>query len=271
MDDYSILFSRLEGLRKSTSRGVEHWLGRELQDFFEYSSWERFDSVVERARAACDKAAQNPSHHFHKHVKVIEAGKTAKLERSDWYLTRYACYLVAMNGDPSKPEIACAQTYFALQTRRQEIGQQTAKLDQRLAPRDRMKEANKALSSAAQGAGVKKFAVFHDAGYKGLYDGLGQADIKELKGISPKEPILDRMGSSELAANYFRATQAEEKILRDNVQGERSATDTHRDVGTEVREAIRRIGGVMPESLPAEPSIKKLERRRKKLLKSPDE
>jgi DNA-damage-inducible protein D len=198
---------------------------------------------------------------------MVEIGGGAERESADWLLTRYACYLIAMNGDPAKPEIAYAQTYFALQTRRQEnAAARLSEIDQRLELRERMKSANKTLSSTAKQAGVTRYAVFHDAGYRGLYDGLSQADIKELKRIGKSESLLDRMGSAELAANYFRATQAQEKIARDKVQGEAKAIATHRDVGAEVRNAIARIGGVMPEAMPPAAPLKEIKAQRKKLV-----
>lgn len=267
MESYGRYFNDLQALRRVAKSGVEYWTGRDLQEFFAYSSWERFEGVVARAIKACDNSGQPASHHFHRYVKMIDLGKGAQREIPDWYLTRYASYLVAMNGDSSKPEIAYAQAYFAVQTRKQEIHEELGSIDQRLALRERMKEANKGLTSAAHDAGVRKYGAFHDAGYRGLYGGLSQADIKELKGLERKENLLDRMDSAELAANYFRATQAQEKIRRDRIVGEREAITTHKQVGEEVRRAIERIDGVMPEKLPPAPPIGKLKTARKKLLK----
>lgn len=266
MDDFSQYFNELEKLKRHTAKGIEYWSARDLQGFFGYSSWERFDGVIKRASEACERSGQPVPNHFHRSVKMVEIGSGAGRERSEWLLTRYASYLVAMNGDPAKPEIAYSQTYFALQTRKQEQAKNLAQIEQRMELRERMKEANKSLQSAAHSAGVQKFGTFHNAGYQGLYGGLSQADIKELKGIGAKEQLLDRMGSAELASNYFRATQAEAKITRENVRGEDAAIRTHREVGREVRGTIERIGGVMPESLPAEPPIKALQKERKRGL-----
>ena len=262
--DYPLYTSHLEEKKRISKRGVEYWLARDLQRLLAYNEWRSFEGVIEKAIEGCHSAGLDSNNHFvHVHKKV-EIGSGAQRGRADWFLTRYACYLIAMNGDARKPEIGFAQTYFAIQTRRQEIHDQET-LDRRLDLRGRMKEANKSLASTAKKAGVRRYGVFQDAGYKGLYNGLGLEDIKELKRIGSKESLLDRIGATELAANYFRATQADEKIVRERVHGEQEAIDTHREVGREVRKAIARIGGAMPEALPAAPSIKKLAARHGKL------
>jgi DNA-damage-inducible protein D len=191
----------------------------------------------------------------------MTGGKGAQIEREDCYLSRYACYLLAMNGDSSKPEIGTAQTYFAVQTRRQEQFDQLTDEEKRLELRERVRVANTCLGEAAKEAGVQNYARFHDAGYRGLY-GIGVAEIKDKKGIPHDEQLLDRAGRAELAANEFRITQTEQKITRERIRGEDEATMTHHAVGKEVRATIEKIGGTMPEDLPAEVPIKKLLKKR---------
>ena len=258
MDDYSSLINSLEESRKVSPKGTEFWWGRDLMRFLRYASWERFEAVVERAVTACESAGQPPLHHFHRAVKMIEAGKGAKRERGDWALTRYACYLIAMNGDPSKPEIGHAQTYFAVQTRLQELRQGLEGAEQRLELREKMREANKSLGDAAKSSGVTQYPAFQAAGYRGLYGELNMKEIREAKGVAGKEELLDRMGSTELAANYFRATQTKDKLRQEEVRGDRAAQRTHHDVGKEVRNTIERIGGTPPEELAAEAPIKEI-------------
>ena len=190
MEDYSIFINNLEESKKISPKGTEFWWGRDLMQFLKYSSWQRFDDVVQRAVSACESAGQPPLHHFHKQVKMIEAGKGAQRERADWALTRYACYLIAMNGDPSKPEISHAQTYFAIQTRLQELSQELEGAEQRLELREQMKEANKNLGEAAKASGVTKYPAFQAAGYRGLYGELNMKEIREAKDIDQKENLL---------------------------------------------------------------------------------
>jgi DNA-damage-inducible protein D len=255
----------LEEKRRITQSGNEYWMARDLQAALGYSTWENFEEVIHRAQMACESAGANPADHFREATKVIAAGKGAQMPRKDYFLARYACYLIAMNGDPRKPEIATAQVYFVVQTRKQELQDQLTGEERRIQLRERVRERNKSLASAAKQAGVQKFAVFQAAGYQGLYD-LGLADIKRRKGIGKKDDLLDRAGRTELAANEFRITQTEEKLYRDKVNNEPLAIETHRTVGREVRATIKKIGGTMPENLPAEPSIKTLLNKRKKQI-----
>jgi DNA-damage-inducible protein D len=259
----------LDGIRRIGPNGVEYWLARDLQGVLAYARWENFEDVIEKARMACKASGADQNDHLLQTAKVITAGKGAQVERKDYFLSRYGCYLIAMNGDPTMPEIATAQTYFAVQTRRQEISDEQAMLEKRAEVRHRVTEATKKVNSAAKTAGVQNYALFHYAGYLGLYT-MGLSDIKNKKGIKPSEQLYDRAGHTELAANDFRLTQAAEKITRESIQGERAAMETHKRVGQEVRDAIRKIGGTMPEDLPPEPSLTKLLSPKKaKLLRKP--
>jgi|SRR5271165_3654943 len=258
--------AELDKRKREAPNGEDYWMGRDLQQILGYTDWRNFQGVIEKAKIACDGSGVKSAYHFVAINKVIEGGKGAKLERADCILTRYACYLIAMNGDSSKPEIATAQTYFAVQTRRQEISDQ----EKRIALRDRVRRGYKVLHGTARGAGVTRFGLFNDAGYRGLY-GMGLAEIKQRKQIPAKEDLLDCAGRAELAANEFRVTQTQQKLERERTQGESAAIHVHRIVGGEVRAAIERIGGTMPENLPKEEPIKKLiasQKRKTKNLQS---
>jgi DNA-damage-inducible protein D len=255
----------LDGVRKLSKNGGEYWMGREIQPILGYDKWENFRNVIQKAAEACAAAGIEKKYHFLDTGKVITAGKGAKMERGDYYLTRYGCYLVAMNGEPSKPEIAAAQTYFAIQTRRQELSDLSLNDEKRLELRDRVREAVKHLNSAASRSGVVNYAFFHDAGYRGLY-GMGLQAIKAKKGISPKEELMDRAGRAELAANEFRFTQTEERLKAENTRDGNRAQTVHKEVARKVRQAIRDIGGTLPENLPAEPSLKKLSKNNQKSI-----
>jgi DNA-damage-inducible protein D len=260
--------AELDRLRKLAKNGAEYWMGREIQAALGYSNWQNFEMVIRKAEEACANTGVDASKHFIETSRVIETGRGAQIERADWILGRYACYLIAMNGDASKAEVSYAQSYFAHQARRQELQDELTADDRRLLLRDRVKEANKSLASAAKKAGVQRFPIFQDEGYKGLYGGLGQAEIKRQKGIQDKEALLDCIGRAELAANEFRITQTEQKLARENVNTEPDAFRTHHDVGVEVRQTIKKIGGTMPEDLPAEEPIKKLISAKQKQLKA---
>jgi len=256
-----------ESLKKLNAHGVEYWSARDLQPLLGYAKWQRFENAIEKAIESCKMSGNNPDHHFTGAGKQIEFGKGATQIVEDYHLSRFACYLIAQNGDPRKPEIAQAQKYFAIQTRRQEISDQMAADLERLETRQQMAVEFKALSGAARGAGVqdKMFGIFHDAGYKGLYGGFGVDAIKERKGIPSKENLMDRMGTTELIANQFRMSQTREKLKRDNIKNQRDAIETHEAVGKEVRAAIGKIGGTLPENIPPAEPIKNIEKRLKKV------
>jgi DNA-damage-inducible protein D len=252
-----------EELKKTNRHGAEFWSARDLQPLLGYSQWRRFEQAIDRAVTSCEQSGNNPDHHFAGAGKMIELGKGGAREVDDYHLSRFACYLIAQNGDPRKPEIAQAQKYFAVQTRRQELTDQLAADLERLELRKQTGEEFKALSGAAQQAGVqnKMFGVFHDAGYKGLYGGLGRDDIKARKGVPEKENLMDRMNATELAANQFRMTQTRDKLARERIRNQQQAIRTHEQVGKEVRDAIKRIGGDLPERIPPAEHIKEVQKR----------
>lgn len=265
-----------EGVRQLDSDGNEYWFARELAPLLDYQDWRNFMLVVEKAIQACRKSENVVEDHFGDVTKMVGIGSGAQREIADVRLSRYACYLIVQNGDPSKPVIANGQTYFAMQTRRQELEDnakfaQLSEGDKRLAIRNELAAHNKHLAAAAKDAGVETsldYAIFQDHGYKGLYGGMGAKDIHANKGLKKSQKILDHMGSTELAANLFRATQAEEKLKREQVQGKKLANQTHYEVGKKVRATIEELGGTMPEALPLpEQSVKQIEAARKKLEK----
>jgi DNA-damage-inducible protein D len=265
--------SELDKLKKTSKRGSFYWNARQIQPLLGYAEWENFAKVVEKAIAACERAGVGASNHFLETTEKVALGSGATGKRATYLISRHGCYLVAMNGDPTKPEIALAQTYFAVQTRRQEIADQQA-LEQteqeRLELRDQLTDATKGLNSAAKTSGVQHYGLFHDAGYRGLY-GMGLSDIKTRKGIKQAEKLFDRAGSSELAANFFRATQTRDRLQKLNTKGEQGAKNVHQQVGAEIRATIERMGNKMPEDLPAEPPIKTLRLKSKKQLRAPKE
>ena len=263
--ELSIAGQSFESLKKANAHGAEYWSARDLQPLLGYSQWRRFEQAIERAISSCKQSGNPPEHHFAGAGKPIPGGKGAIQVVDDYHLSRFACYLIAQNGDPRKPEIAQAQKYFAIQTRRQELGDQAAADQERLELRKQTSEEFKALSGAAQDAGVQSrmFGVFHDAGYKGMYGGLGRDAIKQRKAIPGRDNLLDRMNATELAANQFRMTQTRDKLARDRVQGQMQAIQTHEQVGREVRQAIQRIGGTLPENIPPAEHIKEVEKRLK--------
>ena len=265
-----------ESIRQFDAAGHEFWLARPLARVLDYSEYRHFLPVLERAREACRNSRQALTDHFEDVLDMVEIGSGARRQVEDVRLSRYACYLIVQNGDPSKAVIANGQTYFALQTRRQELADdeqfaQLSEADKRLAIRNELATHNKHLAAAAKNAGVETsldYAIFQDHGYKGLYGGLGNKEIHARKGLKKSQKILDHMGSTELAANLFRATQTEEKLRRDKVRGKTRANQTHHEVGSKVRQTIAELGGTMPENLPkTETSIQKLASAQKKLSK----
>ena len=263
-----------ENIRHTNEYGQEFWYARELQQALEYSQWRRFEETIERAKTACLQSENSIEDHFANVGKMVSIGSGAQREIDDIMLSRYACYLIVMNGDPRKQIIAVGQTYFAVKTRQQELVDNYDQLPEdqkRLAIRDEIKRHNKSLAEAAQMAGVETsldYATFQNYGYMGLYGGLKAQDIKRRKGLKKSQDILDHMGSTELAANLFRATQTDEKLRRENVQGKDAANRTHYEVGAKVRQTIAELGGTMPEDLPTpEKSVKQLAREQEKQLK----
>lgn len=266
-----------ESLKHVDESGVEYWLARELQSALEYDEWRNFKRVIEKAVLAANQSKTPAQDHFVEINKMIETGRGAERVIEDFELSRYACYLIVQNGDSTKPVIANGQTYFAIQTRRAELAEdsqfrQLTEDQKRLFLRSEVRQHNKQLVETAQRAGVQSpldFAVFQDHGYRGLYGGLSARQIHTRKGLEKSDAILDHMGSTELAANLFRATQTEEKMRRESVVGKPAANDTHFKVGKRVREAIADIGGTMPEDLPKpDCSVKELEHNQKPLADS---
>jgi len=265
-----------ETIKHLDDEGNEFWLARDLAPLLDYPQWRNFLPVLDKAREACRISGQGVEDHFADIRKMVGIGSGARREVEDLRLSRYACYLIVQNGDPSKPVIANGQTYFAMQTRRQELTDdakfaQLSEDQKRLAIRNELATHNKHLAAAAKDAGVETgldYAIFQDHGYKGLYGGLGNKDIHARKGLKKSQKILDHMGSTELAANLFRATQTEEKLRRDGVRGKQKANQTHFEVGRKVRQTIDELGGTMPENLPKpESSIQQIESAKKKLAK----
>lgn len=263
-----------EDIKHIDEDGQEFWYARELQRVLEYAQWRYMKEAVERARLACENSGLNPDNHFAEVRKMVPIGSGAERAVEDYMLSRFACYLVVMNGDPRKEVIALGQAYFAVKTRQQELIENYEELSEdqkRLAIRNEMKRHNIALADAAHDAGVieqKDYAIFQNKGYQGLYGGLGVKEIHARKGLKKSQKILDHMGSTELAANLFRATQTEEKLRRENIHGKAAANQAHYDVGRKVRQTIQELGGTMPEDLPTpEKSVKQIEREveRKKL------
>lgn len=262
-----------EKIKHINEYGEEFWYARELQKVLEYTEWRNFCKIIEKAKEACKKSSNDILDHFVDVNKMVRAG-VAEKAIDDIIVSRYACYLIVMNGDSRKKVIALGQTYFAVKTRQQELIENYDELTEeqkRLAIRNEMVTHNKSLAEAAQIAGVvtpREYAIFQNRGYQGLYGGLGAKEIHQRKGLKPSQKILDHMGSTELAANLFRATQTDEKLRRENIQGKENAYETHFEVGQKVRQTIKELGGTMPEDLPTpKKSIAQIEREQKKKLK----
>jgi len=254
-----------ENIKKIDENGIEYWEARELLPVLGYEKWQNAEDVIMRATRACINSGQDADNHFTKFSKMVGIGSDAFRKVINYKLDRYACYLVAQNGDPNKPEIALAQTYFAIQTRKQEIFEKLSDSDKRLFIRGEVSNQNKKLFKTAKGAGVTNFGTFNNEGYRGLY-GMNLPAIEQKKKIRKGE-LLDVAGSTELAANLFRITQTDEKMKKDNIKGQDLASRTHFMVGGKVRQTIKDIGGEMPENLPTEKHIKELQKEKKKLEK----
>jgi DNA-damage-inducible protein D len=260
-----------EQIRRTNPAGNEFWSSRDFAGVLGYVNYRHFLAVIEKARTACFNSGQRVEDHFVGIDEMVEIGSGAQRAIPTVMMSRYACYLVIQNADPAKEIVAVGQTYFAVQTRRQEISDQEMEEQRRLTIRSELRTHNSQLADAAKGAGViepRDYAIFQNHGYMGLYGGLGAQDIHARKGLKRGQQILDHMGSTELAANLFRATQAEEKLRREKITGKAKANQAHREVGAKVRQTIQELGGTMPEHLPVAESIKRLESKAKKALKS---
>ena len=264
-----------EDIKHIDENGTEFWYARELMKVLNYKDWRYFDAVIKKAILACQNSELDYIDHFVVDNKMVEIGSGAKREQKDYKLTRYACYLIAQNANPRLKIIALAQTYFAVQTRKQEITEKEYSMltedEKRFYQRNLTRKGNYSLNQTAKKAGVKNFDKFHNAGYKGLYNGETADDIAKRKGLRYREDILDNMGSDELIANLFRISQTEQRLKKDNVDTEKRACDTHNKIGKIVRKAIKEAGGTMPEDLPTpKKSLKQLEKENKKSLKKID-
>lgn len=260
-----------ENIKRINENGQEYWLARELQRILEYKEWRNFEKIIEKAKTSCQSSGFDVSDHFVDVNKMVDIGSGAERKIEDIEMSRYACYLIVMNGDPRKEVIAVGQTYFAVKARQQELIENYDELTEdqkRLAIRNEMIAHNKSLAEAAQQAGVidpRDYAIFQNKGYQGLYGGLGAKEIHKRKGLKKSQKILDHMGSTELAANLFRATQTDEKLRRENIRGKEAAYETHYEVGQKVRQTIKELGGTMPEDLPTpNKSIAQIEREQEK-------
>lgn len=266
--------SPFEQIKHVSGEGLEYWSSREFSEVLGYSDYDNFKAVIEKAKLACFNSGRDVVDHFRDVTEMIEIGKGGRRRVKTVFMSRYACYLAIQNADPKKEIVAQGQTYFAVQTRRQELDDKSIEEnitedEQRLDLRNKIRQHNSQLADAAKDAGVVEsadYAIFQNHGYMGLYGGLKVGDIHQRKGLKKSQKILDHMGSAELAANLFRATQTEQKLRRDNVVGKEAANLTHLEVGATVREAIQKLGGTMPEDLPTPESIKKLEAKRQKKI-----
>ncbi len=253
-----------ESIKKLDNNGVEYWSSRELASALEYTKYLNFLGVINKAKAACKNSGEVIHNHFAEAGQMVQIGSGAEKSVETIYLSRYACYLVVQNSDPTKVVVAKGQTYFAIQTRRQEKADNLIEDNNRVFLREEMKKHNTILSQTAAVAGVASFAIFQNAGYKGLYDGLTMQDIHTKKKLKKSQKILDHMGSEELAANLFRATQTDAKIMRESIKGQAQANLAHFEVGQKVRHTIRNLGGTMPEELPTPDAVVKAKTRIKK-------
>ncbi len=263
---------KFEDIKHVDENGVEFWYARELMPVLQYSNWQNFEQIIHKAKISCENSGISVFEHFIDVNKLSKRANNAEVEIRDYKLTRYACYLIAQNGDSRKKVIALAQTYFAVQTRKQEINEKEYGMltedEKRFYQRNLTRKGNYSLNQIAKKAGVKNFDRFHNYGYRGLYNGETADDIAKRKGLRYREDILDNMGSDELIANLFRISQTEQKLKRDNIQTEKEANKTHYNVGAKVRKTIKELGGTMPEDLPTpKKSLKQLEKENNKNLR----
>lgn len=278
-NDYTIddlLKSPFEKIKRLSEEGYEFWSARDLSSLLDYSRYRDFLPVIEKAKNTLNNLDENIEDHMEDMLHMVEIGSGAKREVDDLKLSRFACYLIVQNADSSKKIVAMGQAYFAIKTREKELIEidaqkllESEENQKRLYLREEMKKHNKYLADAANNAGVEAgldYAIFQNYGYKGLYGGLDQKDIHAKKGLKKSQKILDHMGSTELAANLFRATQTEEKLRRENIKGKAKANQTHYEVGKKVRQTIEELGGTMPEDLPTVDNIKKIERQERRKL-----
>ena len=276
MNDIDKNNKSFEDIKHIDENGVEFWYARELMPILQYSNWQNFEKIIDKAKISCENSGISVFEHFIDVNKLSKRANNAEVEIKDYELTRYACYLIAQNGDSRKKVIALAQTYFAVQTRKQELTEKEYSMltedEKRFYQRNLTRKGNYLLNQAAKNAGVKNFDKFHNSGYKGLYNGKTADDIAKRKGLRYREDILDNMGSEELAANLFRITQTESRLKKDNIKTEKEANFTHYEVGKKVRKAIADIGGTMPEDLPTpKKTLKQLEKEKNKMLKKSNE
>ncbi|HBC84952.1 MAG TPA: DNA damage-inducible protein D [Clostridiales bacterium] len=261
-----------EDIKHIDENGIEFWYARELMSILQYTNWQNFEKIIEKAKISCQNSDISVFEHFTDVNKLSKRANNAEVTIKDYKLTRYACYLIAQNGDSRKKVIALAQTYFAIQTRKQEISEKEysslTEDEKRFYQRDLTRKGNYSLNQTAKKSGVKNFDKFHNAGYKGLYNGETADDIAKRKGLRYREDILDNMGSDELIANLFRISQTEQKLRKDNVKTEKEANETHYTIGKNIREVIAKNGGTMPEDLPTpKKSLKQLEKENSKSLR----
>ena len=259
-----------EDIKHIDENGKEYWLDRELIEVLEYKEWRKFNKVIQKAMEACKGSNYHSLDHFVLKDKMVNIGSNTTRKLQDYKLSRYACYLIVQNCNPRIKIIALAQTYFAIQTRKQELSEkeynELTEDEKRLYQRDLTRKGNYSLNIAARNAGVKNFDRFHNSGYKGLYNGETANDIAKRKKLRYREDILDNMGSDELIANLFRISQTEQKLKNENIKLESKANETHYEVGKEIRNTIKKLGGTMPEDLPTpDKSLKELEKEAKKL------
>ena len=262
--------SPFESIKQIDNDGNEYWFARDLQEVLEYSEWRNFSKIIEKAKNACETSGHMVQSEFVDTNKLVDVGANLQRSIQDIVLSRYACYLIAMNGNPRKEVIALAQTYFAVKTHEQEQLELQKEDSLRLQIRQDIKEHNISLAEAANQAGIKEpkdYAIFQNEGYKGLYGGLGVKQIHAKKGLKKSQKILDHMGSTELAANLFRSTQTDEKLRREGIKGKENANKIHHDVGAKVRQTIKELGGTMPEDLETPTkSIQQIRKESKKAL-----